>query len=63
MHQLFSDFPNAMLRFKHCVLDRVTQSAALSSALSTRFVFLYFGVSGPTVAQSAALGEADANKI
>lgn len=61
-----NDFPRIILRFYPCVLDRQSHpgsGAALPSALlSTGFVFLHVGATGPTVAESAAVMQVDANK-
>lgn len=61
-----NDFPSIILKFYACVLDRQSHpgsGAALSSALlSTGFVFLHVDATGPTVAESAAVMQVDANK-
>lgn len=66
MQQLFPDLPDAVLRSQGSVRDKESypgSRAALSRALlSTAFVFLNVGHSGPTGAQFITLGPADANK-
>lgn len=66
MQQLFPDLPDAVLRSQGSVLDKESypgSRAALSRALlSTAFVFLNVGHSGPTGAQFITFGLADANK-